>query len=99
METLENLISGDKSVLVGFHTTWCTPCKMMDPIINQLDQEQQHHAHIVKVDVDQHRTLSQEFGVKSVPTFILFKKGEVVWRRSGVVDKATLMQEIAKSVG
>ncbi|MCD8176463.1 MAG: thioredoxin family protein [Tannerellaceae bacterium] len=98
METFEKLINGEKCVLVNFHTNWCDPCKMMDPIMDQIDREQPN-AHVVKIDVDEHRILSQQFGIKSFPTFILFKNGEAVWRRSGVVDKATLVREITRRVG
>ncbi|MCD7937829.1 MAG: thioredoxin [Tannerellaceae bacterium] len=98
METLEQLINGDKSVLVNFHTSWCPPCKLMAPIVDQLNREQQQYAHVVKIDIDEHKTLSQQYGIKSVPTFILFKNGEIRWRRSGVVDKATLVQQLSRTV-
>ncbi|MCD7975898.1 MAG: thioredoxin [Tannerellaceae bacterium] len=98
MEAFNQLTNSDKPVLVSFHTNWCSPCKMMEPIVDQLGTEQHDNARVLKIDIDEHRTLTQQYEIKSIPTFILFKNGEILWRRSEVVDKATLIQEIQKSV-
>lgn len=69
----------------------------MEPIVDQLGKEQHQHARVLEIDIDEHRALTQQYEVRSIPTFLLFKNGEVIWRRSGVVDKATLIREIRKS--
>ncbi|MCC8096715.1 MAG: thioredoxin family protein [Tannerellaceae bacterium] len=78
METFEQLTHGDKPVLVNFHTHWCSPCKLMEPIVDQLGKEQHQHARVLKIDIDEHRALTQQYEVSSIPTFLLFKNGEVI---------------------
>ena len=94
METFKEIINGDQPVLVDFFATWCGPCKVMTPIVESLGKELKGQARILKIDLDKNRTLADQLSVQSVPTFIIFKKGEIVWRTSGVTDKNTLVQQI-----
>lgn len=71
-------------VLVDFWAEWCGPCKQMNPILDQLAEELAGEATIAKVNVDESPALAQKFGVQSIPTFLVFKDGEVVDRKSGV---------------
>ena len=79
----------DELVLVDFFATWCGPCKMLSPVLEELDNDRAN-IKIVKVDIDQCRSLAREYGVMSVPTLFLFKNGEVVKQQSGYMPKEML---------
>ncbi len=94
METFKEIINGDKPVLVDFFTTWCGPCKTMAPVIESLGKEMRGQARILKIDVDKNQAVANKFQIQAVPTLVIFKKGQVVWRNSGAMDKAALSQQI-----
>ena len=94
METFNEVISGDQLVLVDFFATWCQPCKMMHPILEQLKSQLGHNIRVIKIDVDRNNTTAARFNIQSVPTLMLFRKGEVLWRRSGVTQSSELLQII-----
>ena len=98
METFQEIINGDKPVLVDFFATWCGPCKSMSPIIESVGKELLGQARVLKIDVDKNQSLAAQYQVKAVPTFMIYKKGKVVWRNAGGVDKATLMQQLKSFV-
>lgn len=91
METFYDVIASDQLVLVDFFATWCQPCKMMHPILKQVKDVLGDRIRIIKIDVDTHGTLSRQYQIQSVPTLMLFRKGEVLWRTSGVMPKAELL--------
>jgi thioredoxin 1 len=94
--TFKEMIQSDKPVLVDFTATWCGPCKMMAPILKEVKQEIGDTATIIKVDVDKNQQAAGEYQVQSVPTLILFKNGQPLWRQSGVIQKAGLVSVIKK---
>lgn len=94
MSKFNELINDDTPVLVDFYATWCGPCKMMTPILEELAKEVKGKAKIIKVDVDKNPQAAQQYGIRGVPTMILFKKGNIKWRTSGVVQTAQLRQVI-----
>ena len=97
MEKFSVLIQGDKPVLVDFFATWCGPCQMMAPILEQVKSSVGNQATIIKIDVDRNPAVATRYGVRGVPTLILFKNGEIKWRQSGVIQAAELVQVITSN--
>ena len=83
-------------VLVDFWAPWCLPCKMIDPVLNELAEEATGNVSIAKFNVDQQQSVSLRYGVKNIPTMLLFKNGEEVKRFKGFQTKDFLLKEIAK---
>lgn len=83
MENFKDIINSDQLTLVDFFATWCGPCKMMHPVLEQLKEELGESIRIIKLDVDNNESLSVAYRIQSVPTLMLFRKGEVLWRQSG----------------
>lgn len=98
MNNFDELISSAKPTLVDFFATWCGPCKMQGPILEQVKNEVGDAASIVKVDVDQNGPLSAKYRVQSVPTLIIFKNGEAVWRAAGVHQKEQLVAKLQEFI-
>jgi thioredoxin 1 len=90
----EVVLKSDKPVMVDFWAAWCGPCRMVAPIMEQLTAEYADKAVIVKVDVDSNQKFAAEYGVRNIPTVLVFKNGEVVEKQVGVAPKATYAQKI-----
>ena len=88
------IIKSEKPTLVDFYTNWCNPCRMMTPIINELENELVDNINVLKVDVDSNRETAAKYNVRGVPTFILFKEGEIVWRQSGAMAKDLIKNKL-----
>lgn len=91
METFNDVISEDRLVLVDFFATWCQPCKMMHPILEQVKVTLGDKIRIIKVDVDKYGQTAAQYGIQAVPTLILFRKGQILWRQSGAMTKADFL--------
>lgn len=92
--TFQDVINQDKPVLIDFFATWCGPCQMMTPILQELKSKVGEEAVIVKIDVDKNQQAAAAYEVQSVPTLMLFKNGELLWRTSGIVPAIELEQLI-----
>jgi thioredoxin 1 len=88
------MVGGEIPVLVDFYADWCGPCKMVTPILRDLKSKLGDQVKIMKIDVDKNSSISQKFGIQSIPTLILFRNGEVKWRQSGVVPLKQLEQAV-----
>lgn len=96
MTQFEEFLNSEKPVLVDFFATWCGPCKMMHPILEELKASMGDKVRILKIDVDQNHDLAAKYGIQSVPTLMIFKKGKIEWRQSGVRTAADLQRELEK---
>lgn len=85
-----------KLVLVDFWATWCAPCRMMAPVLNDVASELNGNSHVGKVDIQQYQSLANQFKVRSIPTLILFKNGKEINRFVGIKSKEFLLKEMAK---
>lgn len=94
MSKFTDLIKGETPVLVDFYATWCGPCKMMTPILEDVSGKIKGKAKVLKIDIDKNPQAASYYNVRSVPTLILFKKGKQLWRQSGVVQSNQLIQII-----
>ncbi len=89
-------INSETPTLVDFYATWCGPCKMMHPVLKDLSKDVKGKARIIKIDIDKNQKLATKLGIRSVPTFILYKNGKEQWRKSGGMTKQALKKQIDK---
>lgn len=94
MEKFKDVISGNQLVLVDFFATWCQPCKMMHPVLEQVKAVLGDSIRIIKVDVDKYGATAAQYQIQSVPTLMLFRQGHVLWQTSGFVPKEELLATI-----
>lgn len=93
-ETFTDIINGDALVLVDFFATWCGPCKTMAPILTDFAKQMGDRVRVIKIDVDKAPATAETYKIQGVPTLILFKGGEILWRQSGIVQKNQLVKLI-----
>lgn len=94
MASFVDYLNSDRPTLVDFYADWCGPCKMMAPVLHELSAEIGDRAKVIKVDVDKNPKVSVKYGIRSIPTLILFRKGQILWRHSGTASKEQLKSVI-----
>jgi thioredoxin 1 len=94
MSKFHEIIQSETPTLVDFFATWCGPCKAMQPVLDQLKTELGESIRILKIDVDVNKEMAEKFKIRGVPTFVCFRKGEIVWRQSGGMTVATLKEKL-----
>ncbi len=94
MDNFNDIIKSSKPTLVDFFATWCGPCKMQSPIIDKVKESMGESANVIKIDIDNNQRLAALYHVRSVPTLILFKDGEPLWRTVGVQTQDFLETKI-----
>jgi thioredoxin 1 len=90
----ELVIQSDVPVIVDFWAVWCGPCRMVGPIVEEIGQEYEGKARVVKLDVDNNNTTAAKFGIRNIPTILFFKNGEVVDKQVGAVPKTVLVNKL-----
>lgn len=96
--TYQELINDDIPVLVDFSAEWCGPCKAMSPVLKQVAKSIGENAKIIKIDVDKNQQLANQLGVRGVPTFMIYKKGELLWKQSGMQSKTVLETQLKNAM-
>jgi thioredoxin 1 len=94
MSNFNQIIQSNVPTLVDFYATWCGPCKTMHPILDQLKEKYGEKIRILKIDVDKNQAVASQFRVQGVPTFVLFKSGNKIWRESGAFPLSVLESKI-----
>lgn len=95
--SFSDIIKSEIPVLIDFHADWCGPCKMLAPILKEVKEELGDKVKIVKIDVDKNQPLAAKYQVRGVPTMILFKNGQQLWRQSGVLSKQEIKEKITSA--
>ena len=94
MESFNNVISSGQLVLVDFYATWCGPCKSMHPVLQELKQRLGDQIRILKIDVDRYQNTASQYRIQSVPTLMLFRNGQTLWRQSGALPLPALLEQV-----
>ncbi len=91
-QKFQEIINSERPVLIDFFATWCQPCKVQSSVLNTVKENVGEKARIIKIDVDQYPSIASQYGVRGVPTLAVFKKGELLYKESGVHDVNRLTQ-------
>jgi len=94
----ETIINEDRPVIIDFHALWCGPCKVQSPILKQIADELGDRVKVIKIDIDQNQEIAGRFNIRSVPTIMIFKNGEVKYQQAGVHNKPELMKIVLNNM-
>lgn len=92
--SFQELISSDVPLLIDFYADWCGPCRVLSPIIQDIKNDLGEQIKVVKIDVDANQSLSTNLEVMSIPTIMIYKKGELLWRAAGVQTKQAILKQL-----
>lgn len=92
--SFQDLINGEKPVLVDFTATWCGPCKAFSPILQEFKDEMKDKIRVIKIDIDKNQDFANEMGIRGVPTVHIYQKGDLKWSASGVQSLETLKSQV-----
>ena len=98
MSTFQDIIKGEKPILVDFFADWCAPCKTMNPILKSIKSKLGDEIKILKINVDKNQAVADKFNVRGIPTFIIFKQNELKWRQYGIIEENKLIEELNKLI-
>lgn len=98
MNNFNELINSTKPTLVDFYADWCGPCKVLSPIIEQTKSDLGEEATVLKVNIDNNVDVARQYKIRSIPTLLLFKEGNVVWRQNGVPNKELIVESVKKFI-
>lgn len=98
-KSFNEIVNSDTPVLIDFTAAWCGPCKMMAPVLKEVSGRIGEKGRIIKIDIDKNRAIAEKLRIMSVPTFMLYKNGKVLWKKSGVVSAQQLEQVILNASG
>lgn len=93
-----NIINSSKPVLVDFYADWCGPCKQMPPILKQVKEELKEHVRIIKVNVDKNPQIATKYQIRSIPTLMIFKNGEMKWSGMGVISASEITKIVQEQI-
>jgi thioredoxin 1 len=94
MSEFNKAIQSSTPTLVDFYAKWCGPCKTMEPVFEQFKQHAKNRIRVIKVDVDKNQAVAARFKIRSIPTMILFKNGEIIWKKSGALTLSQIKNEL-----
>ena len=97
-ENLQSILNDSKPVLVDFFAEWCGPCKVQAPVLKEVKSDIGDSVRILKIDVDKSPAIAQQYQVSSIPTLILFRNGQPVWRQTGVASKQQLVNVLKQHI-
>jgi thioredoxin 1 len=95
MNSFEGHINGDKPVIVDFFADWCGPCKLMAPVLQEVKTKIGDRATILKLDIEKAPQYTQLYNVRAIPTLIIFKKGNIIWRKSGIATAHEILDNLS----
>ncbi len=98
MASFGSIIQSETPVLIDFHAEWCGPCKTVAPILKSLKEEMGDSVKLIKIDVDKNTEIASKYQIRGVPTLMIFKKGKLMWRQSGVTPLEGLRAEVKKHI-
>lgn len=93
--TFAELMKSERPVLVDFYAEWCAPCRAMKPVLEDVKARMGEEVSIFKIDVDKNQALAARYNIRSIPTLVIFKKGNAVWRKSGMASSVELLKAIS----
>ncbi|MEI6142738.1 MAG: thioredoxin [Mariniphaga sp.] len=94
----DSIINDNKPIVVDFHALWCGPCKAQSPILKEVAFELGDRVRVIKIDVDQNNEIANRYQIQSVPTLMIFKNGNLLWKHSGVVSKNQLVSVLNQNL-